>query len=843
MKRNVWSVWGLCVLVGGVAGCGGGGSDDADTDPSSASETALDSTGSSSNVSDSEDTSASDTDDPPMGDVIDCGTDFEPPSAGTCEVSGGGNAGTVLRGTVLAPEQTYRGGEVFVDAAGLIACVDCDCSGTPGYESAAVVTCAQGVISPGLINPHDHITFAANTPIGDGPQRYEHRHEWRTGANGAIEINVSGGASQNEVLAAELRFLMSGVTSIAGAGGEQGLVRNLDIGSMLEGLPVSAVNTDTFPLDDANGTLQDNGCNYGGSPTTAQQISSEAAYLPHIAEGISDAARNEFTCTSMGDLDLIAKQTAVVHAVGVGPQEARALGEDFTRVVWSPRSNIVLYGNTAPVTLLDNMGVAMSLGTDWVPSGSMNMLRELRCADELNDTYFDGHFSDADLWKMVTTHGALSTGVASTVGLLQPGYVADIAVFRGGERVDHQAIVEGELPDVVLVMRGGEALYGDDALLASSAMGGGECELLDVCGVAKRACVAQDVGGGTTLDGLRSAIEQTYPLFYCETPQNEPSCVPTRPPEYQGPSDADSDGDGIDDDADNCAQIFNPVRPLEAQQGDADQDGIGDVCDLCPLDPMDSCAGLTGNDVDDDGVFNGADNCPLTTNPDQADGDGDGKGDACDDCAQANPGAQGCAVSIAAIRNPDDPDHPPEGAAVTVVGAYVTAVRDDGSGFALQDDSLEPWTGISVFGGADVQVGNRVTVSGVYEEFFELTQLTDPVVTIEDGGTSLPFESLVFDAADLATGGGSEQWESMLVTVEDVAITDMNPDAPEDFDEFAVTGGYRVDDLFVGALDNTCAVGDAFTSITGVHQYSFFNYKISPRDPDDVVFVDCNPFQ
>lgn len=36
------------------------------------------------------------------------------------------------------------------------------------------------------------------------------------------------------------------------------------------------------------------------------------------------------------------------------------------------------------------------------------------------------------------------------------------------------------------------------------------------------------------------------------------------------------------------------------------------------------------NDADDDGVPDGTDNCPLTFNPDQADFDGDGIGDVCD---------------------------------------------------------------------------------------------------------------------------------------------------------------------------------------------------------------------
>ena len=102
-----------------------------------------------------------------MGGLARGGTAWRPTARGAGAVEDGGNGGRGLGGTVLWPEDTLRGGEVFFRAGGRIACVDCHCSGTPGYDDAAVVTCAGGVISPGLINPHEHLGFAATRPIGD----------------------------------------------------------------------------------------------------------------------------------------------------------------------------------------------------------------------------------------------------------------------------------------------------------------------------------------------------------------------------------------------------------------------------------------------------------------------------------------------------------------------------------------------------------------------------------------------------------------------------------------------------------------------------------------------------
>jgi len=793
--------------------------------------------------------------------VVECpGAPLDPPAAGTCAVVAQGTSGVILRGTVLAPDQTFHRGEVAIDGVGKIECVDCDCSASPAAADPTIIECAEGVISPGLINMHDHITFANNPPKAHDGIRYTHRHQWRKGLDGLPKLSVLGGASGDVVRFAELRFLMSGATSTLGAGGQAGLLRNLDVNGRSEGLPIKTADSDTFPLGDSGGLMLDTGCTYP-SPTLTSSIANLDSYVPHISEGIDPAAHNEITCQISGPNDVVEPQTAIVHAVALLADDFGEMRNEFSSVVWSPRSNVDLYGNTASVTLLDTLGVPIALGTDWVASGSMNILRELRCADELNTLYYDGHFSDVELWRMVTTNGAIAAGAGSIVGMLKPGYVADIAIFDGKDRKDHRAVIGAGVEDVALVMRGGKVLYGDSALVADPAIGGADCEELPVCGRDKRACVAKDLGG-IGLSQIRAAGETYYPLFFCNdtTPDIEPSCVPWRAEYPNGITPDDDDGDGIANDVDNCPKIFNPIRPLD-QNGQADFDGdkIGDACDPCPFDAQDACTPLDANDSDADGVPNGTDNCPETPNGDQADADQDGHGDACDPCEEPNPGTSICPpkpTAIEIIRDPAAMGHPATGTLVMIKDMYVTAIRPaagNSRGFYVQSASLAPFTGIFVFTGSatpDVQVGNRVTLVGSYEEYFGLSELSNVTVTIDDAGTTLPFGPIdIADPASIATNGAmAEGYESMLVRVSNVAITVVNSDAPAgDYDEFTLTGGLRVDDQITDAvlnmgLDNSCPVGSTFTSITAIHGWSYNNFKLMPRNKSDVAFVECDPF-
>ncbi len=104
----------------------------------------------------------------------------------------------------------------------------------------------------------------------------------------------------------------------------------------------------------------------------------------------------------------------------------------------------------------------------------------------------------------------------------------------------------------------------------------------------------------------------------------------------------DSDGDGVCDNQDNCDFTYNP------NQADSDGDGIGDACDT-----VDPCANQ-GGDSDGDGVCDYQDNCDYTYNPNQADSDGDGIGDACDQGPACNVSTGNCSITITGLSGSDN---------------------------------------------------------------------------------------------------------------------------------------------------------------------------------------------
>ena len=112
----------------------------------------------------------------------------------------------------------------------------------------------------------------------------------------------------------------------------------------------------------------------------------------------------------------------------------------------------------------------------------------------------------------------------------------------------------------------------------------------------------------------------------------EPTATPAPAPSPT-PSCADNDRDGVCNSDDNCPNDPNPGQ--ENVDGQFAHDVGGDACDTCI-------------DIDGDLACGDVDNCPDVVNYDQGDRDEDGVGDVCDPCAddsRISTGTTGCTVA------------------------------------------------------------------------------------------------------------------------------------------------------------------------------------------------------
>jgi hypothetical protein len=187
-------------------------------------------------------------------------------------------------------------------------------------------------------------------------------------------------------------------------------------------------------------------------------------------------------------------------------------------------------------------------------------------------------------------------------------------------------------------------------------------------------------------------------------------------------------------------------------------------------------------------------------------------------------------VPIYDIQFTTDPGgfSPYEGQVVTTSG-IVTAQQDDNRNVFIQDGT-GAWSGLllDMPGGMSntYNPGDELEVTGDVQEYFGMTRLANITeVNVMTVGNTLPaFE--ILNTADV----GVEQWESVLVRVENVTVTD------EDlgYGEWEVddgSGPVRINNTY---HDHFPVLNDLYDFVQGPLNFTFSNFKIEPRDANDI---------
>lgn len=414
-----------------------------------------------------------------------------------------------LRGCVITPNRKFEDGYVLV-SGDKIASV-----GAARPDDVRIVETA-GVILPGLVDLHGHPeynVFAAWEP----PRLFPNRYAWRGSDEYRIVVKEPWKRlTENPSLLRDLtryaegRALVGGVTAIQGAsakypGKEEALVRNVDLRIFGQHKARSVVDLSRSTAEDRSRLR---------ARIDAGDVN--AVYV-HLAEGLTSNERSQREFDELVEANLLTAATVIIHGTALGSQQLRDAKDAGAKLVWSPQSNLRLYGETTSAAEALRLGVPMGLGADWLPSGSQSLLGEQKVARrtlERQGVNLTRSQLAKKLVEMVTSEASEIAGLGTSLGRLAAGRVADILVLERRVEDPWENVVEADPSWVELVIIGGDLAYGRADWIQSLApdaetedlLAWGKPMVMDTSYVARPAGTASP-----RLSELRARLLERYP--------------------------------------------------------------------------------------------------------------------------------------------------------------------------------------------------------------------------------------------------------------------------------------------------------------------------------------------
>jgi imidazolonepropionase-like amidohydrolase len=362
-----------------------------------------------------------------------------------------------LHGAVITPTALLRAGYVVVDS-GLITDVT-----TRKPRDVPLIIETNGVILPGLIDLHGHPefnVFAAWEP----PQQFANRYRWRDSdiyhrlVRDPQNVLIGALAPHTQLRYAEVRALVGGVTAIQGASAKtarspdsEPLVRNVDLWIFGQHKARSMIDLPSGKTGRSWDQLQKVLTDIGNGHV-------DTFYL-HLCEGMRGDQRSQTEFGHFLEFEAATEATVVIHASALSPDQLSELANKHSRMVWSPQSNLRLYGQTTLAGEAIRLGIPVALGADWLPSGSTSLLAELHVARRVLAEQGQPLPAD-DLVAMVTETAAHVAGLGDFLGAITPGRAADLVVLERRVSDAYENVCQADPSWVELVCIGGDVAYG-----------------------------------------------------------------------------------------------------------------------------------------------------------------------------------------------------------------------------------------------------------------------------------------------------------------------------------------------------------------------------------------------
>ena len=370
--------------------------------------------------------------------------------------------GIVLKGTICTMNSA---GDVIKNGAVLIKQNKIEAllrQGDPvpsTFDSAVTIT-SDGYIYPGLMDIHNHPAYNV-LPLWTLPHKYKSWKQWSDDASYKSTISRRYRRLFDTLKCRELMGVYAEVKAMAGGT------------TVLQGLPVDNAYY-THMVRNPEGT------NFGShriggsvirlsktSPNLADVRmvlkSDRDAWFYHLAEGSDSSLREELY--DLQDFKLNLTPIVGIHSAALLRADFHVMDSAGMSMVWSPLSNLILYGSTADVRAARAEGVLISLGSDWSPSGSKSILWELKVAYLLNESQLNNLFTPRELVQMVTVNPARALKWNDKVGSLKQGMYADLIVTEKQDEDPYMNLIKCTEDDIELVLVDGEPYYGDSDIM------------------------------------------------------------------------------------------------------------------------------------------------------------------------------------------------------------------------------------------------------------------------------------------------------------------------------------------------------------------------------------------
>jgi 5-methylthioadenosine/S-adenosylhomocysteine deaminase len=400
-----------------------------------------------------------------------------------------------VRGRIATMDELANGtvipdGVVYCRDGGIVAVQPATVAPPPGFAAVTVVP-TGGTIFPGLIELHNHLPYDV-LGLWQVPKRYGNRDQWSSPSTPDYHQLITGPmqvlGSDPRVAAAvvrwvELRCLLGGTTTSQGVTLAtdpgliqhfRGLVRNVE-STGDPTLPAAATHIADVEADDRAKFLA--------------RISGTTKMILHLAEGTDSAAHDHFAALQGADGQwAITSNLVGIHCVALTEDDFGILAGHGGSMVWSPFSNLLLYGQTANVGAAIAQKVPIALGSDWSPSGSKNLLGELKVA-RLAAPGAGATLSDEALVAMATLTPARLLGWDHRLGSIEAGKLADLIVVTDTSAAPHTSLVDATEAAIALVIINGIPRAGTPQLM--TATGASTTEMVTIGGQPRALNLAQ----------------------------------------------------------------------------------------------------------------------------------------------------------------------------------------------------------------------------------------------------------------------------------------------------------------------------------------------------------------